>query len=105
MKFVFQSGDIIKIPGKGFEDLSLKEVGLMIGADSSLSPNGNEYFSSSALDVFLHNTVLKRSDLKALQKEILDNIYLDIPGEKNKKINTEYLRQLSIDLIEGDQKT
>jgi hypothetical protein len=98
VKFVFKSEDIIKIPGKTFEDLSIGEVGLMIDADSSLSPNGNDAFSSSALDVFLHNTVLKRPDLRALQKEILNNIYLDIPGERHKKINTEYLKRLSAEL-------
>ncbi|MCF6325336.1 MAG: hypothetical protein L3J89_13625 [Gammaproteobacteria bacterium] len=98
MIFGVKSGGIIKIQGKNFEDLSLSEIGLMIDADSSLSPNGNEFFSSCALDVFLHNTVLECPDLKTLQKGILDNIYLNVQGEKSKRINTEYLRQLSIDL-------
>jgi len=40
--------DVIKIPGKTFEDLSFEEVALMIEADSSLSPNGNDYFASCA---------------------------------------------------------
>lgn len=99
MKFIFRSGDIIKIPGKtSFEDLSLKEVGLMIDADSSLSPDGNEFFSSSALDEFLHNSILERSDLKAIREKILNNIYLDIEGSKRKKINIKYLRWLAREL-------
>lgn len=100
MKF-FQSGDIIKIPGKtSFDDLSLKEIGLMIDADSSLSPEGNDFFSSSALDEFLHSAILKRADLKAIQKKVLDNIYLGVAGSKVKKINTEYLQKLSAELRE-----
>ena len=48
---------IIKIENKTFEDLTLAEIALMIDADTSISPHGNDYFSSSALDIFLHNTV------------------------------------------------
>ena len=70
----------------------------MIEADSSLSPKGNDYFSSSALDVFLHNITLERADLRAIQKNILENVYLDVPGETHKKINTDYLKQLAISL-------
>lgn len=98
MKFLFQSHKVIKIPGKSFEDLTLGEVTLMIDADSSLSPNGNEYFSSCALDEFLHNTELERSDLRELQAEILENIYIDVDGSRNKKINTSYLKKLSSSL-------
>jgi hypothetical protein len=98
MRFEFKSGDIIKIPGKNFEDLSLEEVGLMIDTDSSFSENGNAYFASCALDVFLHNTDLSRKDLREIQQNILANIYLDIPGSNIKAINKEYLRNLSAKL-------
>lgn len=91
MKFMFQTHDVIKIPGKTFEDLSLEEVALMIEADSSLSPNGNDYFASCALDEFLHNTKLKRKDLRKLQEEILKHIYVELPGLVEKKTNTDYL--------------
>jgi hypothetical protein len=101
MKFIFRSKDIIKIPGKkSFDDLSLQDVGLMIEADSSLSPGGNAFFSSSALDEFLHNAVLERPDLKSIQEEILNNIYLDVEGSRVKVINTEYLKCLSKELKE-----
>lgn len=91
MKFMFQMHEVIKIPGKTFEDLSLEEVALMIEADSSLSPNGNDYFASCALDEFLHNTELKRKDLRKLQEEILKHIYVELPGLVEKKTNTDYL--------------
>jgi len=91
MKFMFHMHDVIKIPGKTFEDLSLEEVALMIEADSSISPNGNNYFASCALDEFLHNTKLKRKDLRKLQEEILKHIYIELPGLDRKKINTDYL--------------
>lgn len=91
MKFLFNMHDVIKIPGKTFEDLSVKELALMIEADSSISPEGNEYFASCALDEFLHNTKLERKDLRKLQEEILRYIYIDIEGSREKKINTEYL--------------
>ncbi len=95
MRFMFRSHNVIKIPGKSFEELTLEEVALMIEADSSISPNGNEYFSSCALDEFLHNTNLIRNDLLELQRDILNNIYLDVEGSSEKKINTEYLLGLS----------
>ncbi len=91
MKFMFHMHDVIKIPGKKFEDLTLEEVALMIEADSSISPNGNVYFASCALDEFLHNTKLKRKDLRKLQEEILKHIYIELPGLDEKKINTDYL--------------
>ncbi len=90
----FKAIKVIKIPGKSFTDLSLEEVSLMIEADSSLSKGGNESFSSCALDEFLHCANLEgREDLKEIRNEILSNIYLDISGNKNKKINTEFLAQ------------
>ncbi|UJP06214.1 MAG: hypothetical protein LZF61_04355 [Nitrosomonas sp.] len=95
MKFLSGMHDVIKIPGKTFEDLSLEEVALMIEADSSISPEGNEYFASCALDEFLHNTKLERKDLRKLQGEILEHIYIDIKGSQKKKINTEYLMILA----------
>lgn len=102
MKFIFRSDEIIKIPGKtSFDQLSLKEIGLMIDADSSISPNGNEFFSSSALDEFLHNAALQRPELKAIQTRILDNVYLDVDGKKTKKINTDFLKCLSAELKTG----
>jgi hypothetical protein len=85
---------IIRIPGKSFRDLSKEEVALMIEADSSLTKGGNEYFSDCALDVFLHGTNLDgMAELQKIQSEILENIYLNIPGERHKKINTEFLMQ------------
>lgn len=105
MKGLFQSHSVIKIPGKTFEDLTLEEVALMIDADSSISPEGNEYFSGCALDEFLHNVRLKRSDLRGLQEEILKNIYIVLEGSKNKEIDVDYLKQLSSSLKKrGSQK-
>ncbi|MEE9357304.1 hypothetical protein [Candidatus Vondammii sp. HM_W22] len=98
MKFLFRLHDVIKIPGKAFEDLSLEEVAWMIEADTSISPDGNEYFAGCALDEFLHNTELKRRDLKELQEVILDNIYIDVEGSREKRINTEYLIALASEL-------
>jgi hypothetical protein len=90
---------IIKIPGKSFEDLSLLEIALMIEADSSLAEDGNDYFASCALDEFLHCSKLEgRADLQQIRDEILNNIYLDIPDSKSKKINTEFLVQYANDL-------
>lgn len=102
MKFLFRKHDVIKIPGKSFEDLSMEEVGWMIEADSSLSPNGNEFFSSCALDEFLHNIEPKRADLKNIQQKILNNIYINIEGSKDKRINTEFLTQFALQL-KGDK--
>ena len=67
----------------------------MIEADSSLSPSGNEYFAGCALDEFLYTTTLKRPDLVEIQKEILEHIYIDIEGSKNKKINTTFLKEFA----------
>lgn len=95
MKFIFKAHKVIKIPNKGFDDLSAKEVGLMIEADSSISPGGNDFFASCALDEFLHNAELIRPDLKKIQNEILENIYIDVHGTINKKINTEFLKEMA----------
>lgn len=86
---------IIKIPGKrSFTDLSLKEVALMILADSSLSKEGNSSFASCALDEFLHFSNLDgRPDLQNIQTTILKNIYIDVAGTKTKEINTEFLKK------------
>jgi len=90
---------IIKIPGKSFGDLSKEEVALMIEADSSLTKKGNEYFADCALDEFLHSSNLEgNEELQKIRSEILQNIYLDIPGKKQKKINTEFLMQYAKDL-------
>ena len=90
---------IIKIPGKSFRDLSKEEVALMIEADSSLTKDGNEYFASCALDEFLHSSNLeKNEELQKIKTEILQQIYLDIPGNKHKRINTEFLKQYAKDL-------
>lgn len=85
---------IIKIPGKSFTDLSIDEVAYMIEADSSISPTGNEYFSSCALDEFIHCAKLDgRPDLEKIRSDILNNIYIDVQGSKEKKINVEYLKR------------
>lgn len=91
---------IIKIPGKeSFTDLSLKEVALMIEADSSLSKEGNTSFASCALDEFLHFSNLDgRPDLQEIQSDILRNIYIDIEGSKTKKINAEFLKKYAQEL-------
>ena len=84
----------IRDPDKTYTDLTTNEVALMIEADSALTNDGNELFANCALDEFLHNAILdSRPDLQQIRTEILDNIYLDIPGSKNKQINTEYLIQ------------
>jgi len=105
MKLLFDVHNVIKIPGKTFEDLSLKEVAHMIEADSSISPDGNEYFSSCALDEFLHNTKIEREDLRELQNEILKNIYIYIVGTRDKKVNTDYLISLVMRLRNGAMET
>ena len=87
----FKFRKTIKIPEKSFNDLSLYEVALMIEADSSLSEDGNEYFDSSALDVFLHNSSGLRPDLEKIRNELLSEIYISVPGHKNKIINTDFL--------------
>ncbi|MEJ2461057.1 MAG: hypothetical protein P8098_05445 [Candidatus Thiodiazotropha sp.] len=91
---------IIKIPNKeSFEDLSLYEIGLMIEADSALSPEGNELFDSCALDEFLHFRRFDTSpQLQKIQSYILANIYLEIPGSKNKGINTAFLKAYAKEL-------
>ena len=89
---------IIRIPGKTFDDLSMQEVALMIEADSALSPEGNEYFSSSALDEFLYTTEVTREDLKAVRAEILENIYLDVEGSSEKDINVGFLEAYAAQL-------
>ena len=94
---------IIRIPNKIFTDLTTNEVALMIEADSVLTDDGNEFFASCALDEFLHGAILdNRPDLQKIRKEILDNIYLDIPGNKNKQINTEYLIEYARKLRDQD---
>ena len=98
MKFKIFGHDIIKIPGKQFDDLTLREVAKMIEADSAISPEGNDYFSGDALDVFLHNAEITRPDLIHLRDKILENIYIDVDGSKVKEINTEYLTKLAADL-------
>lgn len=86
---------LIKIPGKGFDDLTMLDVAKMVEADSSLSPDGNDSFDSSALDEFLHSAKLTNPGLIAIRDEILENIYIDRPNSKNKEINKQYLLALS----------
>lgn len=93
---------IIRIPGKSFDDLDAEEVALMIEADSSLSPNGNTCFSSRALDEFVHFADLRRSDLQRLRDLIRENLYLDLPGRKEKKINTDFLISLAERVRSGE---
>lgn len=95
MPFNFSIKDIIKIEGKTFDDLTVFEVAKMIDADSSLTNEGNEYFSSSALDEFLHNYEPERDDLKRVQKKILENIYVSNEGGIEKEINKEFLISFS----------
>ncbi len=87
---------IIKIRGKRtFSDLSHLEVVYMIEADSSISPSGNKYFSSCALDEFLHCSVLTdRPDLEKIKSDILKSIYIDSEGAKEKIINTIFLKNI-----------
>lgn len=67
----------------------------MIEADSSISPEGNEHFASCALDEFLYSAKLDKKELQSLREEILKNIYIDIDGFKEKKINVDYLISLA----------
>jgi hypothetical protein len=92
--------NIIKIPNKeSFEDLSLYEIGLMIEADSALSKEGSESFDSCALDEFLHFRSFKNHpEMQKIQSHILENIYLEIPGRKNKEINTAFLKAYAKEL-------
>ncbi len=89
---------IIKIKGKSFEDLTAAEVAKMIMADSAISPNGSELFSSAALDEFLHYDVAYRPELEKIRNDILDEIYIEIPGKKEKEINVEFLKRYSENL-------
>lgn len=89
---------IIKIPGKSFNDLSLLDVVRLIEADSSLSPGGNEFFSSSALDEFLYCSELTKEPLIQIREDILKNIYIEVPGRKEKEINTAFLKQYAEEL-------
>ncbi len=101
----FKAKEIIKIPGKTFDNLSAREVALMIEADSSLSEDGNEFFSSCALDEFLYGAELERKDLCELRDEILQNIYVNVEGQKYKDINTDYLKKLCDKLNKPGQTT
>ena len=92
---------IIRIPKKSFGDLTWEEVALMIEADSSVSPSGNKYFSSCALDEFLTINYLERKDLQYLQKYISDNIYKDENNSRTKKVNSSFLKALAKDIKEG----
>lgn len=91
MILYFRLHKIIKVPRKSFDDLSLREVALMIEANSSISPDGNEYFAACALDDFLHEVELKREDLNFIKDIILKSIYIDMDGSKNKKVDSEFL--------------
>jgi hypothetical protein len=91
MRFSLKFQNLIKIPGKSFEDLSYGELASMIEADSSLSPIGNEKFDSGALDVFLHNVEISRPDLLQIRNELLGGIYLDVQGSRIKKVDTRFL--------------
>lgn len=102
MRFNIRSYQVIKIPGKEFNDLSLKEVALMIQADSSLSPDGNKYFAACALDEFLHCAELKKPLLKKIRDEILSEIYIDREGAKYMDINTQFLIDYSNNLLKND---
>lgn len=74
MSGLFVPRSVIKIQGKGFNDLSLDEIASMVEADSSISPLGSDLFDSSALDTFLHNAKIEREDLKRVREDILRNI-------------------------------
>ena len=78
---------IIKIRGKtSFEQLTLSEISEMIRADSAISRDGNDNFSSSALDIFLNNgNKYKSSELEMIRAEILDRIYMEGCSLKEKK--------------------
>lgn len=71
----------------------------MIQADSSLSPEGNEYFAACALDEFLHCAVLEKPFLKKIRDEILAEIYIENCESNYKEINTEFLMAYSQELM------
>lgn len=100
MRFSKTVHKVIKIPDKDFEDLDAHEIAKMILADSAISPNGNQYFDGCALDEFVHNRVFKRMDLQELQREILNNIYLDSDDTQSKRINVEFLKELASRLLD-----
>lgn len=91
---------IIKIPGKiSFKELSISEIALMIEADSALGGGGNESFDSCALDEFLYcEDLSERPDLQKIRDHIAENIYLDVPGSKVKKINAMFLSRYALEL-------
>lgn len=93
----------IRLDGdRSYEDLTFAEIALMIEADSSISPEGNESFHPAALDDFLHGFEPKRSETAEIQRRLLDNIYTDRPGTKTKSINTAYLIEAAAKLKNGE---
>jgi|GEM_PF-1950145 len=82
---------IIRIPNKGFDDLSAAEVASMIEADSALSPEGNSEFGSCALDEFLHNATLSRPELLEIRRLILKGMYVPVAGSRHLEVNKEHL--------------
>ena len=90
---------IIKIKGKSFEDLSRSEIAEMIMADSAISPEGSERFSASALDDFLYYSIDYPPELEKIRSEILAEIYINVPGQKAKEIDVEFLKRYSKALL------
>lgn len=85
--------ELIRIPGKSFDELDLDGVASMIEADSSLAPGGNALFDAAALDEFLHNARLTREHLVRIRTELLQGIYLDVQGARWKSVDVESLRR------------
>jgi len=93
---------IIRIPNKSFDDINGEEAALLIEADSSLAPNGNESFASCALDEFLYNAELHRADLLALRQLILGGIYVKLPGTTRQVVNVDFLRSIAERIRRGE---
>jgi len=87
--------EAIRIPGRDFDDLNAHEVCRMIEADSSMSPEGNESFDPSALDIFLYNARLTHPRLMAVREEILRGIYKAAPGTRVLAVDTDFLKEVA----------
>lgn len=88
----------IKIPNvRNCDELSLDQVASMI--DASLTPDGNEQFTSRALDEFL-SIKLRNNELIKVQQAILNNIYSEVEGQSFKDIDVNFLIEFAQKLRE-----
>ena len=90
---------ITKIKGKSFEDLGRSEIAEIILPDSAILPEGSDRFSASALDKFLNYSIDYPPELEKIRSEVLAEIYINVPGQKAKEIDVEFLKRYSKALL------